>query len=71
MQSKLQTVGWWEIMNQKLFYFRQSTITMLTTTDDSFITLSKPIMHSMRLRDNIDVLRSEYLRTHRLALGPG
>ena len=45
-------------------------MSMLTTTDDGFITLSKPTMHSMRLRDNIDILRSEYLRTHRLALGP-
>jgi len=61
-------------MNQKLFYFRQSTISMLAAAGGGFITLNKPIIHSMRLRGNIDILRSEYLtrsgdRTHRPALG--
>ena len=42
---------------------------MLAMVDDGFITLSKPITHSMWLCDEIDILRSEYLRTHRLVLG--
>ena len=41
MQSKLQTLGRWEIMNQKLSHLCQSTISMLATADDSFMTLKQ------------------------------